>query len=147
MAVLRATQGGNPGQLFPLDGDSAVLGRHPDCDIVLESGAVSRQHARISRIGPDYFIEDLGSRNGTFVNDRAIVDRQLLHENDALAICELTFEFHRAPPVSDDSQRPREGEATAMIVDDGQDITSSTVLWISAHCLLHRPILREMSRC
>ena len=50
MALLRAMNGVNPGKLFPV-GDSAVLGRHPDCGIVLDVGAVSRQHARITKSG------------------------------------------------------------------------------------------------
>ena len=84
MAVLRTLHGENPGQLIPLESGSAVLGRHPDCDIVLESGSVSRQHARVTRVGGDYYVEDLHSRNGTFLNGRAVVDRQLLHDDDKL---------------------------------------------------------------
>ena len=38
MAILRALEGLKPGELFPLEGASVVLGRHPACDIVLESG-------------------------------------------------------------------------------------------------------------
>ena len=67
MALLRAMNGTSAGKLFPL-GDSAVLGRHPDCDVVLDVGAVSRQHARITKSGEDYLVEDLQSRNGTFLN-------------------------------------------------------------------------------
>ena len=67
MAVLRALQGLNPGQLFPLEGASVILGRHPACDIVLESGSVSRQHARILDVDGDFYIEDLHSRNGTLL--------------------------------------------------------------------------------
>ena len=50
MAVLRVLNGPNPGELLPLEGASVILGRHPACDIVLESGAVSRQHARILNV-------------------------------------------------------------------------------------------------
>lgn len=98
MALLRTLTGPQPGQLFPLQRERAVLGRHPDCDIVLESGSVSRHHARIVREGDDYFIEDLESRNGTFVNGQPVVGRRRLDEGDELDICDLTFVFHRGAP-------------------------------------------------
>ena len=94
MAILLALQGPSPGQNFSLNGPAAVLGRHPACDIVLESGSVSRQHARITNIEGNYYIEDLHSRNGTFVNGRLLTGRQLLKENDEIGICELSFTFH-----------------------------------------------------
>ena len=64
-----------PGGVFALDRESAVLGRHPECDIVLDSGAVSRQHARIQRVDDKFYIEDMQSRNGTYVNGRQIRER------------------------------------------------------------------------
>jgi DNA-binding NtrC family response regulator len=47
-----------------------VVGRDKECDVRIDSGSVSRRHA-ILHLGPDLAIEDLGSRNGTFVADRA----------------------------------------------------------------------------
>ncbi len=130
MALLRAMHGLHPGQLFPIEGESAVLGRHPDCDVVLESGAVSRQHARVTCSGGNYYIEDLHSRNGTFVNGQAVVDRRLLAEDDELGICDLTFTFHLSQPSLETSSfHPLEGatDATAMIVDD-QGSTGSKIM-------------------
>ena len=133
MAVLQTLQGVNPGQCFPLEGESAILGRHPDCDIVLESGAVSRQHARIVYLDGEYYIEDLESRNGTFVNGQLVLDRQLLGENDELGVCDLKFAFHLQPrsldPVSDGQAEAATGiEATALMIDDAQPLASSTVM-------------------
>ena len=76
MAVLESIKGLTPGQLFPLEQDSAVLGRHPDCDIVLDIGAVSRQHARILKLDDGFFVEDLHSRNGTFLNEQSVRGRR-----------------------------------------------------------------------
>ena len=78
MAVLQVLNGLNPGQQFPLDREKSVMGRSPDCDIVLDVGAVSRQHAQISAASKDYFVEDLKSRNGTFVNGELIHGRPQL---------------------------------------------------------------------
>ena len=97
MALLRAMNGVNPGKLFPV-GDSAVLGRHPDCGIVLDVGAVSRQHARITKSGEDFLVEDLQSRNGTFVNGRRITTRTPLKDEDQILAGQSTFlvEFVKA---------------------------------------------------
>ncbi len=117
MAVLRALKGLNPGQVFSLDGDRIVLGRHPDCDIVLEVGAVSRQHAQILKIGDDYYVEDLHSRNGTFVNEHLVRGRRKLADNEQVRICDLVFVFHGgAPEVMISSRGP--DDTRTMIFDE-----------------------------
>jgi len=128
MAVLRSAEGGQSRQIIPLEASSAVLGRHPDCDIVLESGAVSREHARISRLGNDYYIEDLHSRNGTFVNGQAVLDQTRLNENDRLAICDLTFTFHETPCSAESPLSAGGSQAAAMMVDDARPASNSTVM-------------------
>jgi sigma-B regulation protein RsbU (phosphoserine phosphatase) len=129
MAVLRALKGMNPGQLFPLDSESVVLGRHPDCDVVLELGAVSRQHARIVRVDDDYYVEDLNSRNGTYLNDQLVSGRQKLLEDDRVRICDMEFVFHLGSP---DSAVPvataNETLDGALLVDDEQSGSGSTVM-------------------
>ena len=76
------------------------MGRHPDCDIVLDAGAVSRQHAQITVVGGDFLIEDLRSRNGTFVNGHAIQGQHKLAHGDRLKICDLSFTFYLEEPSS-----------------------------------------------
>ncbi|MFH1264163.1 MAG: SpoIIE family protein phosphatase [Planctomycetota bacterium] len=129
MAVLRAIKGLNPGQLFPLDRDSIVMGRHPECDMVLEIGAVSRQHARILRIDEEFYVEDLNSRNGTFVNNQAVTGTQKLAEDDRVRVCDMEFVFHLGPP--DRELPPAQDEETiegAMLIDDDQAPSNSTVM-------------------
>ncbi|MGD0517399.1 MAG: SpoIIE family protein phosphatase [Thermoguttaceae bacterium] len=131
MAILRALQGSQPGQCFALDDPAVVLGRHPACDIVLESGSVSRQHARITNIEGSFHIEDLHSRNGTFINGRLLTGRQLLKENDEIGVCELSFSFHLTPPEpSDSSSTSSKTEAGqgATIVDDEEPSSGSTIM-------------------
>lgn len=124
MAVLRALQGLNPGQLFPLEGASVVLGRHPACDIVLESASVSRQHARILSVEGDFYLEDLHSRNGTFLNGKPVSQRQLLGENDEVGICDLSFIFHLGPPelsITPPPARRSDSATDALMVDDDEE--------------------------
>jgi serine phosphatase RsbU (regulator of sigma subunit)/pSer/pThr/pTyr-binding forkhead associated (FHA) protein len=114
-----------------LDGPAVVLGRHPACDIVLDSGSVSRQHARITNIEGNFHIEDLHSRNGTFVNGRLLTGRQLLKENDEIGICELSFSFHLTPPEPNDSpstSSKTEAGQGATIVDDEEVSSGSTIM-------------------
>lgn len=130
MAVLRATKGLTPGQIFHLDKDAIVLGRHPDCDVVVDLGAVSRQHAQIVRIEGEFFVEDLNSRNGTFVNDQRIEGRRKLAEGDELKICDVAFQFHEdALAAAPDGTAPlSEKPAAAIMVDDERTTGSSTIM-------------------
>ena len=95
MAILEVVRGNQSGQQFKLAEELAILGRHPDCDIVLDAGAVSRQHAQVRFDNGEYFIEDLGSRNGTYVNEAKIEGRYKLEDQDRVQICDLDFLFHR----------------------------------------------------
>ncbi|MBI2825146.1 MAG: SpoIIE family protein phosphatase [Planctomycetia bacterium] len=130
MAVLQVLKGLNPGQQFPLEGEKSVLGRHPDCDIVLDVGAISRQHAQILAIGPDFFVEDLKSRNGTFVNGQQIHERHRLEDNDRIKICDLLFTFHRGVPgkPSASATDSQWRGLAAELVDDTGATTGSTVV-------------------
>jgi serine phosphatase RsbU (regulator of sigma subunit) len=79
-----------------LEGDEIILGRNPDCGVVVPSNSVSRQHARILRQNGQYFIEDLNSRNFTYVNNNKVEPpgRIALKENDRIKICDFLYTFH-----------------------------------------------------
>ncbi|MGE0609420.1 MAG: SpoIIE family protein phosphatase [Pirellulales bacterium] len=93
MALLQVLKGPLPGQQHHLDRDRSVMGRHPDCDIVIDVGAVSRQHAHIRAVNGEFLIEDLGSRNGTFVNEQKVEQPQALKDQDEIKICDVVFAF------------------------------------------------------
>jgi hypothetical protein len=63
-----------------------LIGRGKHCDLIINSGKVSREHAAITREGPSYFIEDLGSSNGTWFDKRRISRRQI-QDGDEYFIC------------------------------------------------------------
>jgi pSer/pThr/pTyr-binding forkhead associated (FHA) protein len=66
--------------------DRFVIGRGKHCDLIINSGKVSREHAAIVRENGNYFIEDLGSSNGTWFEKRRIGRRQI-HDGDDYFIC------------------------------------------------------------
>jgi FHA domain len=76
-----------------VDPAGSVLGRDPTCDLILPSEQVSRRHAIVSARGGGYVIEDLGSRNGTTVNGRAVVGAAVLQDGDRLRLAEVEVEF------------------------------------------------------
>ena len=67
--------------------DRTTLGRKPGNDIVLDTMVVSGQHCAFDLVGvADVFVQDLGSTNGTYVNDRMIKERTHLSDGDVIAI-------------------------------------------------------------
>jgi hypothetical protein len=82
--VIRAG-GGRVGESFGLDRDRMTIGRRPDADIFLDDVTVSRDHALLIRRSDGYYLDDLGSLNGTYVN-RHRVDSHKLADGDELQI-------------------------------------------------------------
>ena len=91
---LKIVQGNQPGKLFDLTAARSVIGRSTDCEIALDVAAVSRRHAAIVQVGEGFEVEDLGSRNGTFVNGQKVAGTMALAHGDRILICdqELMFE-------------------------------------------------------
>ena len=74
------------GELDKITKDRFVIGRGKHCDFVINSGKVSREHAVIVREGDAFFIEDLGSSNGTWFNKQRI-KRRRIDEGDEYFVC------------------------------------------------------------
>ncbi len=83
MLVVR--QGPEIGTRYSLEGDQVSVGRVPDNDIQLDDFTVSRQHAVFVQQGGAWLVRDLGSLNGTYVNNRR-VDESVVEHGDALQI-------------------------------------------------------------
>ncbi len=67
--------------------DRFIVGRHKQCDLVIDSGKISRQHAVILREGDEYFIEDQKSANGTWFAGRRLNTRRKIESGDEYFIC------------------------------------------------------------
>jgi two-component system cell cycle response regulator len=88
--VLVYPPGPDMGKRFPLQRNEVVLGRGSDCDIQVDRDSVSRRHARVFRNGEQWMVEDLGSTNGSYVND-VPVQRSILRDSDFLKIGAAIF--------------------------------------------------------
>ncbi|MDX2160177.1 MAG: FHA domain-containing protein [bacterium] len=64
--------------------DSVIIGRGEDCDIVIPERAISRQHIRIFKDNEDWFIQDMDSRNGTWLNGHKLLGEQRLYDGDEI---------------------------------------------------------------
>jgi len=90
--VLIYPPGPEMGKRFPLTRNELVLGRGADCDVQVDRDSVSRRHARVFRVGDQWMVEDLGSTNGSYVND-VPVQRSVLRDADFLKIGSAIFKF------------------------------------------------------
>ena len=96
MAVLKHLTGDLAGTVVDLKKDVTVIGRLPECDIILAINGVSRRHAEIRKVGTNFVVVDLDSRNKTLVNGTELKGgvEHLLKENDSINICNIEFVFN-----------------------------------------------------
>ncbi|MEW5827401.1 MAG: FHA domain-containing protein [Chloroflexota bacterium] len=107
--VMRA--GPNPGTTFGIEGEQMTIGRDSTNTIVINDAEVSRRHARLTLQGGKYLIEDLGSTNGTFVNNIRLSGPHVLKSGELISLGEqitLVFEVLSFDPnATMMSQPPR----------------------------------------
>jgi hypothetical protein len=77
---------------IPLDKSVLTVGRKPDNDIVLDNATVSGHHCKIYEAGGTWFVEDLNSTNGTFVNGKKVL-KAGLHANDSVGVVKYLLIF------------------------------------------------------
>lgn len=90
LVVLAADR--NIGARYRLD-DTAVLGRAEECGILMDDTYASQQHARVFPDSGSFFVEDMGSTNGTYLNGRKITHPVELRPGDRIKIGKTVFEF------------------------------------------------------
>ena len=94
------------GQEHLLSSECTTIGRAVENDVVITSKRVSREHARVLRDGWRVTLEDLGSTNGTFVNQERVLSPVALHDGDQVAIGNVTLVFHDPDITFRDSPLP-----------------------------------------
>lgn len=82
---IRVSLKGRPIRSYAFTKDVVTVGRDPEADVFLDNPGISREHLRIEKTPEGYCAEDLGSANGTYLNDE-LVQRRLLSHEDVLCI-------------------------------------------------------------
>jgi hypothetical protein len=93
-AQLVMIEKGKAGKAFPLAKDRVIIGRLGESDLVVSDPGVSRRHAEVRHEDGKYVIADLGSTNGTMVNEATIGER-VLEEGDRITVGRTVLEFRR----------------------------------------------------
>jgi serine phosphatase RsbU (regulator of sigma subunit)/pSer/pThr/pTyr-binding forkhead associated (FHA) protein len=114
MAQLEVVKGPNQGTTMSLAADKTVMGRNADCGIVINLPAVSREHAVIRRVNGQFFLEDLKSRNKTYLNGDEVNPQtpRPLRDRDRIKICDSEFLFRDKVALPDHlkPEKPEEEE-------------------------------------
>ena len=129
MAILTSNDETVVRQKFELDRDKIVIGRHPECDVIIDDGSVSRRHAQIVNDHGDFFLQDLESRNGTFLNNNSIHRPTRLYDGAEIRICDVTFRFQlddnsafQNPKLTKERESSR-SVSSVVIEDDGEALS------------------------
>ena len=112
MPVLRVTTGAQKGKVHDIAAENLVMGRESSGEIQVLDQGVSRQHAEIFRIGELYFIRDLESRNGTFLNDKPVTE-EVLRVGDQIRLGNTALVFEDKLAALKQTSRIQIGEASA----------------------------------
>jgi len=131
-------QGRDPQKEYELVQREVLVGRDQGCDIVIDDDSVSRQHARLVLENGSYVIEDLQSRNGTYVNGEKIDGKVPLSDADDVAIGITAFTFRAFQPGRDESDA---GPSPSVVCSIDAVAGDETVAQVNAEGKL-RAILR-----
>ena len=108
MAELLVISGKHAGNTLSLPDRDIVIGRDKSCQILLASQDISRRHCLLRPSVNGLFVTDLGSRNGTFVNEQRIEEETLLQPGDVLRLGPLSLKIPRpVVPTVDNSEDRR----------------------------------------
>lgn len=78
--------------------DEGIIGRDPNADFPIEEYVISRRHARILRRDDGFYIKDVGSKNGTYLNNKPIEEARL-EDGDRISLGTITLLFHNPTAV------------------------------------------------
>ena len=99
---------------FEIRGPMTLIGRAPDCDVLVFDAQVSRHHAQVVQQGAEYHVQSLQQSNPVIVNDRVVTGRQRLVDGDLIVLGGVVFEVD-IPPVTRTDTRGLEQSTIPMV--------------------------------
>lgn len=106
MATLYVVTGTNAGERIPLASRESLIGRHPECQVILRDSTVSRRHARVSRDSAGWWVDDVGSQHGTRVNGELLRGPRQLQDGDEIQLSQVRIVFEAdSLPLPDPSRQ------------------------------------------
>ncbi len=136
LAWLIVMAGHRTGHVFPINAEGSWIGRDAENDIVLDDSAMSRRHAKVwkennSQSEERFYVQDLASANGTYVNDQNIV-RAVLKDGDRVRVGETVFVFKTVEPAA----KPAPKQAP-IIIDDTTEAASQSASALKVEATEH----------
>lgn len=130
-AILIILSGKHQGKRLTLPEGEAVIGRDESCQIRLATNEVSRQHCRLMCEGDHVVVHDLGSRNGTLINDVAIHGQAELQPGDILRVGPVAFQLagKKSATTVPGKKSPSDDSIMDWLTDeDGEDGSGDTTI-------------------
>jgi pSer/pThr/pTyr-binding forkhead associated (FHA) protein len=117
--------------VIPLREGTIVLGRANDCDVVLVDARVSRRHARIDVEGDSVWVDDLGSRRGTWLAGRRVTEKQRMWPDEELQLgnTRLVLQFAGSAACGPPSSRPPSGKGAVLSPELRELTTVRAIDW------------------
>ncbi len=112
----------------PVTTDETVIGRHPECQLQINSNMVSRKHARVVKEGSRYLLEDLNSGNGTFLNGKKLEGPAEIKHDDRIKLGPILLRFEAAELGRKSTPRPLGvlgGQTMSLDGEDDDDDTAT----------------------
>ena len=97
---------------IPMGEGEHVVGRSPDADVWIDATGVSRHHARVTVKGGGSIVEDLGSKNGTFVGGTRLIAPHSLVDGDQIRFGSVVVTFRSPPPAGSTETTPSKTDST-----------------------------------
>jgi len=124
--MLRGVSGPTFGKTFAVVG-SMTIGRNHDCDISIATDEISRHHAKLQVTPSGVMVEDLGSANGTFVNNQRVHGSAMMKGNDELRLD--TIRFLLVSPTAEAQSHAQAAAAQTVVVAPAKG-GSKAVVWV-----------------
>ncbi len=121
MALLASTNDSVVKPKIVLNSKPIIIGRHPECDVQIDDGSVSRHHAQITEEKGNFYVQDLNSRNGTYLNNNIVDQPTRLYDGSEIRICDVRFVFYLGDEIP--KQQPLRNT-----IDSPSNITSSIIM-------------------